>query len=539
MDTLETAAGHRARRRRASLQHLSDEEEDKQSPFARHDDDPAAATLLIIKQQQQQQSQQQRTTTLLRQQPTCGTRLLLVATYLIYILVNTVNGPLFPAISTDLELSSGVIAGIASAQTAAQAAGKLVWGGWPVDWLGAARTYVATMLVLGVLVFSYSFASSALALGILVATVEFVSTPVYAAHVQFVRGWWGEGSGHADGFRLLGGASRCADVLSKLAYGSLVTAFAWQQVTWFAAGFAVLGAILGGAGHRDSPSSLSPCVAGGGSTATKTLSPKAAFHVLRRFVREPLFWLSAAELSLTTIVKRTCELLMPLYFSDVVLLSDGQAAQLAAAWSAGVAVSVLCGGQLFAALRTGRQRRLLVAFLLCSSSTSMAALALWPEPSSEDESSVPIAGVAGRATLVFCGGAGIGLAYYIPSGLFAVQFGGTDAGVLSCYLDAISFGVAAAFLAGLQVVIDGAWGWTGAWALLAGCCAIAAMLTPYFLWRLECQQAAFEADATGEYEPLPDAQDNSPRDAVVSTTREIVTQALPKPNPKLSPTARP
>eukprot|EP01049_Picozoa_sp_SAG25_P016610 SAG25_NODE_3892_length_937_cov_0.976134_2_plen_66_part_01 len=65
------------------------------------------------------------------------------------------------------------------------------------------------------------------------------------------------------------------------------------------------------------------------------------------------------------------------------------------------------------------------------------------------------------------------------------------------------------------------------------------MLTPYFLWRLECQQAAFEADATGEYEPLPDAQDNSPRDAVVSTTREIVTQALPKPNPKLSPTARP
>jgi hypothetical protein len=48
--------------------------------------------------------------------------------------------------------------------------------------------------------------------------------------------------------------------------------------------------------------------------------------------------------------------------------------------------------------------------------------------------------------LLFCGGAGIGISYYLPAGMFAVEFGAGNAGVLSCYLDAISFGVSAGVL---------------------------------------------------------------------------------------------
>ena len=34
---------------------------------------------------------------------------------------------------------------------------------------------------------------------------------------------------------------------------------------------------------------------------------------------------------------------------------------------------------------------------------------------------------------------GIGLAYYIPAGMFSTGYGGENAGVLSCYLDAACF----------------------------------------------------------------------------------------------------
>ena len=70
-------------------------------------------------------------------------------------------------------------------------------------------------------------------------------------------------------------------------------------------------------------------------------------------------------------------------------------------------------------------------------------------------------------------------------GIFAVDFGGVNAGVLSCYLDALSFAVAAAFLSVLRLVIDGSWGWSGAFAIMAAICLLASGLTPYFLLQLE------------------------------------------------------
>ena len=79
----------------------------------------------------------------------CARKVLFFLTYLCYIAVNTVNGPLMPAMKVSLNFTSGEGATIAAVQTVGISAGKLVYGGWPVDVCGARRTYVASMLAVG------------------------------------------------------------------------------------------------------------------------------------------------------------------------------------------------------------------------------------------------------------------------------------------------------------------------------------------------------------------------------------------------------
>ena len=103
-------------------------------------------------------------------------KLVFMFTYIIYVLVNTVNGPLMPAIKSSIGFSSGEAASIVAVQTTAIGLGKLFWGGWPVDLCGARRTYTASMLVLSCLVLGYSLAHSVMAVALCAFAVEFLST---------------------------------------------------------------------------------------------------------------------------------------------------------------------------------------------------------------------------------------------------------------------------------------------------------------------------------------------------------------------------
>ena len=287
---------------------------------------------------------------------------------LFYILVNTISVPLMPSIKTELGFTGGTAATIAASQTAAQMCGKLAWGGWPVDALGGTRTYAGTMLTMGVLALCYSLAGSALAIGLLVFAMEFFSTSVYACHVQIVRGHWAEPV-RADGFWLLGVASRSGDVLSKVMYGMLVQPagpLPWRRVTFVGFGFACGAAIVALLWHRDTPSERFV-------RQREPLTPAKTARVVRRFFGMRMFWIASAAVATTTMVKRTNELLIPMYFQRIGLESglvdDARAGQLGAAWSAGVAASVFVGGHFFAKAGAvpGRQSRLMAALLAVSS----------------------------------------------------------------------------------------------------------------------------------------------------------------------------
>lgn len=406
--------------------------------------------------------------------PPLDRRLLLLVTYLLYIMVNTVSSSLMPAIQTDIGFSSGTVATIASAQTLAQMFGKICWGGWPVSAFGGTRTYAATMLVVGAFVGCYTLSSSAAVLGTFVFCVEFFSTSTYACHVQIIRGHWSEAA-RPDGFWLLGVASRSGDVLSKLGWGELVGRMSWQLVCFAAVGLAVGAAALALVWHRDSSAFRF-------ARPEQQLTPAATVVIVREFLSLRMFWVAAAAYSCTTMVKRTNELLLPTYFRDIGLeagiVDDARASKLSAAWSAGVAASVFVGGHFFAkaAAVPGRQSKLMAA-LLAVSTISFVILALLPGSVSTE------GGLWVRVCLIFTGGTGIGAAYYIPAGMFSTKYGGDNAGVLSCYLDATSFLASALFIKLLGTVVDhGSWS-SALWVLaLAG--ASSWVLTPYFIRQL-------------------------------------------------------
>lgn len=243
-------------------------------------------------------------------------RLLLLSTYLLYVVVNTVSAALMPSMSSHIGFSSGTAATIAAGGTAAQMLGKMFWGGWPVSAFGGTRTYAFTMLLIGTLVLGYTLAGSAGFLGAVVFSVEFFSTTAYACHVQIIKGHWSE-AGRPDGFWLLGVGSRSGDVLSKLWWGWLVGALdsrtvtgsqsdgvggtsSWRLVCFVAFGVACAAAALALTQHGDSKHVKF-------LKQQEALTPEATLRIVKGFVQMRMFWVAAAAYSCTTMVKRSNE----------------------------------------------------------------------------------------------------------------------------------------------------------------------------------------------------------------------------------------
>lgn len=77
-------------------------------------------------------------------------------------------------------------------------------------------------------------------------------------------------------------------------------------------------------------------------------------------------------------------------------------------------------------------------------------------------------GVTLKATVVFGVCFGIGLQYYVPPAIVAVEIGGDEMNaVVSAWMDAVSYGFAAILQLCLKPIIDSGAGWSGFWGLLS------------------------------------------------------------------------
>ena len=198
----------------------------------------------------------------------------------------------------------------------------MAWGGWPVDKLGPRRTLWPSLLIMAALVFSLSLdPSEPRTIGLIGATTEFIATPVWPAHIQFVRRWWPE-SEHSEGFSILGTASRSGDIASKLLYMTLLSSMSWQHAAWVGAAIAVGVSASVFLFHRDSPQNRS-------ERPDVQVTPAAVVEMLKRMGCSASFWQAVIASSALCIVKQTGERNLPLFFTGGLQFSVGTAAGLA------------------------------------------------------------------------------------------------------------------------------------------------------------------------------------------------------------------
>ena len=386
-----------------------------------------------------------------------GHVVLFCATYSFFILVNSVINPLMPLLRDEMNFTSSEAASVAAFQTMGASLGKALFGGWAVDFCGARRSLVFSMFVSSILVYAYTLQTGVHGLAMCVFLMEFVSTSVYPAHVQFIRGWMPT-SEHTRGFSLLGFSSRTADAASKLLYGALLHYLSWQHVALLSCAIGMGSCVVCWLKHADSPEEVNICAA--------VPSPADLSDVLSRILASDRFWLAVAAMGLQNTIKRTMEMTLGMYLVDSApgLVDASSASQLCMPFALGLAVSVMACGALFERLCDADkitflllQNVLTIASLATLASISGAAMTLHSE-------------LAVRVGLCFLVAVGLGLPYYVPFGLFSVQFGGSNAGVVSAYMDVFSYLFAAVFISALNPVmaaaIDPFQAWATVWWLL-------------------------------------------------------------------------
>ena len=117
-------------------------------------------------------------------------------------------------------------------------------------------------------------------------------------------------------------------------------------------------------------------------------------------------------------------------------------------WPVGFIVSLMGFGRFFNAYSPAGKTRLVFAMTAVSSG-AMFLIGLIVSAEGDNPSTLSICLCVG---LLFITAVGVGLPYYVPSGVFAVRFGEDQAGVVSAYLDgtsAIATGLFLKLLAGL------------------------------------------------------------------------------------------
>lgn len=421
----------------------------------------------------------------------------LAITYFLCIVGASGFSALLPALQVDLKADTAQAASLVTVATISSAAGKLLFSGWLVDSCGARFALSSSLVAMSISAVALSNADTFLQVQVFAAITDFFLTVAWPAHVQLVRKTSKTFARESSALWMLGIASRGGAIFAQVAFGIAEGWFGWRSAQLGSGVVAALAAWLASPCYQRTrkrtadlaavPTENHDVDAGAPSheEPREHGSPVSPFHAvyttLGRMARDRLFWLTAFGNTLLGAVKITSQMLVAVYLRDQAedgLVSISLAIQLAASFSLGVGVSVLVSGRIFARASTSRK----VSLVTCLNTVSTIAFAIAAADSYYV--SATTLRIWARATLFFVGGWGIGLSFYLPPGLFAIHFGGSDAGVVSAYLDGIGYlGAAAASLV-IRAVASSTAGWPGVWSFCALMYLIGGLCTSAYLRKL-------------------------------------------------------
>ena len=165
--------------------------------------------------------------------------------------------------------------------------------------------------------------------------------------------------------------------------------------------------------------------------------------------------------------------MVPLYLQQTMGLSETAASQTASMFPLGSLVSVLCGGFIFDKL-SRRATAWLMAGLLAIAAACVFTFYWMPNLNLAEGQPAKLS-----LGLLFVFGLCVSPCYYIPMSVYSIQAGGPHSGFLIALLDALAFGVNAAFY-----FFGGEWAersWPLFLMILLGVCVFSVISTFLFM----------------------------------------------------------
>jgi len=213
--------------------------------------------------------------------------------------------------------------------------------------------------------------------------------------------------------------------------------------------------------------------------------------VLRMLTSRMMWWAALGSSSLN-VVKTTFQYLLSIYLVDSAqkgVISDQFAIFLSPVCTLGVLTSVLVAGHWFTILSSERKLKL-VTILSGVSTVALFVIAV---------DSLNLAShfvhIAMRAVLFFFAGLGMGISFYQPPNLFAINFGGAQAGTVTAWLEFTNYFASFAFSKLTNLCLNQSFGWSRVWLLCSILNGVGSALTLVYLKHdLEAHPAAGQSE---------------------------------------------
>ena len=400
-------------------------------------------------------------------EPTFARKALIFTTYACVIFA--ISSPLtsYPAMQKDVpgfdQSSSFFVIGVATAGTGL---GKIL-PGYLVARFGARKTYLFLILTLGLLCSTLSICNSVGTIAIVQFFIEFSAGSAWPSHNEIVRGHFGSNM-LGKGIQTISLSSRSSDMVGKLMYGSILyVGISWRWVARLAAALCIVGAVLSSQ-HRDSHQK---------ADVRREASLRDIFNRTVDILCRKRYWQAVGVYMLLTVLKKSGQLI-PVYFlntSDPKLVNTGIASWLGTLFQCGLLIGIFGGGYLYNSISNIKKKGLVLTLLLMSTGAGVALVIVGVHVTNS------------AAMLVFRGGlvvifaTGVGLAYYIPIGIFVVKIGKEDTATVSALMDIVGYAFGSLFFVAVLTPMVEYLGWFWVWSFYAGVSFLSAILANGFL----------------------------------------------------------
>jgi sugar phosphate permease len=379
----------------------------------------------------------------------------------------------------DLQLTKTTFGMILGWGMAGNLAGKLT-NGILSDKTGGPRVFIYALGLSAAAIGLFGAASEIKAFCLLYFITLFAKSAGWPAIAAMIGSWFPTHT-HGRMWGFISTSSRASSLGSTLLLSSLLYFVSWRWLPFIAAGITICVAGLlskylltqppdTAARKEPRPSTSDP-----DPDAEHPLDNLEWRDALIVFVKLPRFWLiSLGLMSLAVLFE--FQVFIPIYLHESLGLSPAQAGTASSIFPAGCLLAVLTGGLVYDKL-TKKVLPLVLGGMLAMSTASLTFL--WALPRFEFGHQAQSIST-GVAILIF--GFSIAPAYYIPMGVFSIDFGGKHRGFLIGLIDALAYAGVIVFDFVGGSVADQADGWASFLAILFGISVVATVTMTLFLW---------------------------------------------------------